>query len=469
MRVAGGATVRPQNRVLGYAMALLGSCAVLAFLLSFFAAGPFTLLAQTPMAVRIGVIALIFGFMALAFEESRRNDATSARRFENAVVETSLDNRLNVVESLLEASNQAKSPLGVDEILRVLLDAAVTVAGAQSGNLDFFEDRGGDLAVARTVSTDPRKSAARPPLPTLEIPLSVEERLVGLLTLYLPKSSPHLDETTLHSLERFSGKAARIVESANALNRTRASEAYLEASNLVKSRFLTTISHELRTPLTSIIGYSKTLDNHWSRLENDQKREFVREIEKQGNRMCRLVERILEAARVELQGVIIEPIAHDVRTTVQKALAPFMATDADRLQVALPERPIEAELDPFVIDQVLSNLVDNALRYTKGSVRISLDAYRSSVTISVSDNGEGIDPKQLNLVLEPLYRIDENVQSGTGLGLHIVRTLVESHGGRGEIRSGSTGTHIAVKLPRTASSRISGKVVDPSSRSLRAI
>jgi len=195
----------------------------------------------------------------------------------------------------------------------------------------------------------------------------------------------------------------------------------------------------------------------------------VLEIEKQGNRLARLVERILEAARVELQGVVIEPVLHDVRSSVQRGVAPFMATEADRIRVALPERPIEAEIDPFVIDQVLSNLVDNALRYTSGMVRVSVDAYRSSVTIAVSDEGDGIDPKQLNLVLEPLYRIDENIQSGTGLGLHIVRTLVESHGGRGEIRSGSTGTSIAIKLPRTASSRISGKVADPTGRAVRAI
>lgn len=469
MRVPQGAAARPQSRVLGYVVALLGTCATLAFVLSFFATGPFTALAETPLTVRVGVMALIFAFIALVFQENRRHHEVAAQRFRNMVVESSLDTRLTVVQSLLDASNKMSTPLSVDDVLQVLLDSAVQAAGARSGSIDFFEDRGGDLAVARTVTTDPKKPGSRSSLPAVEIPLSVQDRLVGLLTLNLPKATPSLAEPRLHALERFAGKAARMIESADALNRTSASEAYLEASNLVKSRFLTTISHELRTPLTSIIGYSKTLDNHWNRLENDQKREFVREIEKQGNRMNRLVERILEAARVELQGVVIEPIEHDVRLTVQKALAPFMATEASRLKVALPDRPIEAELDPFVIDQVLSNLVDNGLRYTKGTVRVSLDCYRSSVTISVSDNGDGIDPKQLNLVLEPLYRIDENVQSGTGLGLHIVRTLVESHGGRGEIRSGSTGTHIAIKLPRTASSRISGKVADPSARSLRAI
>lgn len=470
MRVPGGAPARSQqSRVLGYVAAVLGSFALLALVLSYFATGPFQVLTEASPAVRFGVVALVLGFIALAFQENRNHQIASGRRLKEALVAGSLDNRLSVVDSLLATSERVSSPLSLEDVMRVLLDAAIEASGAQNGNLDFFEDGRGDLAVARTVTTDPQRGGARSSLPSLEVPLSVEDRLVGLLTLNLPRSIPRPDERTLHALETFSGKAARLLERADLLNKTHASEAYMEASNLVKSRFLTTISHELRTPLTSIIGYSKTLDNHWNRLENDQKREFVREIEKQGNRMCRLVERILEAARVELQGVVIEPVEHDVRLTVQKSLAPFMATEATRLKVALPDRPIEAELDPFVIDQVLSNLVDNALRYTTGDVRVSLDCYRSSVTISVSDSGEGIDPKQLNLVLEPLYRIDENVQSGTGLGLHIVRTLVESHGGRGEIRSGSTGTHIAIKLPRTASSRISGKVADPSARSVRAI
>ncbi len=467
MGVRGGPTDRLQTRLVAYVLVLLGAVASLAFVLSFVASGPLAILARTPAAARIGVVVLIFGFIALVVQEHLRQRESSKKDLREAVLDSSLENRLKVVQTLLDMGGQMTAPLAVEDVMRVLLDSAVDAAGAQAGNIDFFEQRDKDLKVARTVSTDPDATSGASVLPTVEIPLAVQERLVGLLTLSLPRSKPALDDATLHALERFSGKAARMVESADDLNRTKASEAYLEASNLVKSRFLTTISHELRTPLTSIIGYSKTLDNHWNRLENDQKRDFVREIEKQGNRMCRLVERILEAARVELQGVVIEPVGHDVRTTVQKALAPFMATEADRLRVALPERPIEAELDPFVIDQVLSNLVDNALRYTKGPVRVSLDCYRSSVTISVSDSGEGIDPKQLNFVLEPLYRIDENIQSGTGLGLHIVRTLVESHGGRGEIRSGSTGTHVAIMLPRTASSRISGKVADPSSRALR--
>lgn len=469
MKSPGAGFDQPRGRLLAYVVLLFAVTTLVFFVMSFFTRGPFQALRETPVEVRAGFVLVTVAFIVLVWRENTRLARLAQDSVQQQAIESAFSNRLKVVDALLDGADRLNAPLSLDDVLRILLQTAVDGVGAESGTIDFFEERGGDLAVMQTISTNPKTTGQRATLPTIEVPLSVEDHLVGLLTLNLPKLSSGLDQASLHALERFSGRAARLIERAKVVNTETASAAYLEASNLVKSRFLTTISHELRTPLTSIIGYSKTLDNHWSRLDGEQKREFVREIEKQGNRMCRLVERILEAARVELQGVVIEPVLHDVRTSVQKALAPFMASEADRLRVALPDRPIEAELDPFVVDQVLSNLVDNALRYTKGEVRISLDCYRSSVTISVTDNGEGIDPKQLNLVLEPLYRIDENVQSGTGLGLHIVRTLVESHGGRGEIRSGSTGTSIAIKLPRTAGSRISGKVANPSARSVRAI
>ncbi len=464
-----GALERSANRLLGYAVALLGAFTLLCFVLSFFAEGPFRALRQTPLSVRLGVLLLTASFVTLVWQEQKRLKKLAAEAVRSRLLDTAIENRMRVVNGLLDDNGRKAAPLPMNDVLGIILTCAIDAAGAESGSIDYFEQRGTGLAVAQTVTSHPHRHNKKSGRSTVELPLAHDEHLAGLLTLFRPQTAPPMDAATVGSLDRFSARAARLIQKAADVNRASASAAYLEASNLVKSRFLTTISHELRTPLTSIVGYSKTLSNHWNRLEGDQKKDFVLEIEKQGNRMARLVERILEAARVELQGVVIEPVLHDVRTSIQKAVAPFMATESDRIHVALPERPIEAELDPFVVDQVLSNLVDNALRYTSGSVRVSVDAYRSSVTITVSDQGEGIDPKQLNLVLEPLYRIDENIQSGTGLGLHIVRTLVESHGGRGEIRSGSTGTHIAIKLPRIAGSRISGKVADPSARAVSAI
>jgi signal transduction histidine kinase len=448
---------RQNRRLIAYLGLVLAAVTGMALLLSFFVGGPFSALREVSMGLRLGVTGLVLGFAALVLERHSGFTVTSARRMRDQVLTASVDNRLKVVDAVVASSVHLGTSPSFDDILTIVLDSAVEIGGATSGAIDFFEKRDTDLAVAQRSATSGAAGAVHG-RSILPLPLYVGDMQVGTLTLTYPPASRGPDDGTKTALTRYSKHAASTLNRAWHHAQERESRAYLEASNLVKSRFLTTISHELRTPLTSIIGYSKTLNNHWSRLDADQKRDFVREIEVQGNKMNRLVERILEAARVELQGVVIQPVEHDVRHSIEKAVAPFMATDADRIKLALPDRPIEAEIDPFVVDQVVSNLLDNGLRYTKGLVRLSLDSYRSSITIVVSDQGPGIANDRLNLVLEPLYRIDENVQSGTGLGLHIVRTLVEAHGGRGEIRSGSTGTSIAVKLPRATGSRITGRV-----------
>ncbi len=169
----------------------------------------------------------------------------------------------------------------------------------------------------------------------------------------------------------------------------RASAAYVQAANLVRSRFLQTVSHELRTPLTSILGYAMTLEKHWERLDDGTKRECARAIEEQGGRLRILVERILEAARVELEGVTTKRIKHDVRTSVTGALQHVSPGDAPRVQVASPQGPLDAEIDPFVVEQAVSNCVDNALRYTSGPVTVSVDGYRSSIRLVIAMRGRG--------------------------------------------------------------------------------
>lgn len=229
----------------------------------------------------------------------------------------------------------------------------------------------------------------------------------------------------------------------------RVSAAYVSAANLVRSRFLQTVSHELRTPLTSIMGYSLTLDKHWERLDDVVKRECARSIGEQGNRLKILVDRILEAARVELEGVTMRKVRHDVRRSATRALRFLPSTDAGRIHLAVPKLAVVAEIDPFVVEQAVLNCVDNALRYTKGSVNVSLDGYRPSIRLVISDEGPGMSALQLEKVTQPLAQPDV-VRSGSGLGLHIVKTLVVDHGGTLQIKSGPEGTSVVISLPRWA-------------------
>ena len=427
---------------------VLAGFASLSVVFSFLGADALVPLQLTPTAARAGVLLLTLAFIALVWEKERQFRQWSEEITHQQVLTAGFESRLQVLEGLLEASDKLNAPLTVNEVLKVLLQAAVELAGAEHGSVEFIDDEGAEVSLAQTHSTGAAATSAAGVPGALRIPLCAGDKEIGVLSLVPPPGSDGFDAVTREVLQRFAKQAAGALEKARLMARERASLAYREAANVVKSRFLTTVSHELRTPLTSIIGYSSTLGNHWSRLRETQKREFVGEIETQAKRLARLIERILEAARVELRGVVVEPVDHDVTQTLRETLAPFVVSHPERLQLALPERPVEAKLDPKVLDAIVSNLVDNALRYSEGPVRLSLDGYRNSVLLTVVDRGPGIDPKQLKLVLEPLYRIDENVQSGTGLGLHIVRTLVEAHGGRGEIRTGPTGTSITIRLPR---------------------
>lgn len=413
-------------------------------------------LSVTPTAARIGVLILTIGFIALVWEKERHLGTMSRDLGRQQVLIASFENRLRVVEELLEATARLNSPLAVDDVMSVILDAAVELVGADSGSIELAESTS-DVEVARLQSTPEPPSGIRM---LARFPLRSDQRELGTLTLTLAEGAMGLDDETSEILERFTHQAAVAVEKAQLLARERASVAYLEAANAIKARFLTTISHELRTPLTSIIGFSSTLQNHWDRLDDPTKREFVGQVEENGIRLGQIVERFIEAARVELQGLVVVPALHDVRLSLREALVPFLtAPDGARIQFALPLEPVESEIDPFVIDQVMTNMLDNALRYTAGPVRVGMDAYENHIVLRVSDVGAGIDADTLRVVTDPFYRFEEAIGSER-FGLHLVRMLVESHGGRGQIESDEKGTTALFVLPRFASVGSTNRLLD---------
>ena len=142
-------------------------------------------------------------------------------------------------------------------------------------------------------------------------------------------------------------------------------------------------------------------------------------------------------------------------------MEPFLDEDgARRIEFVVPQGPVDAEVDPFVIDQLLTNLVDNAVRYTEGPVRVVLDAYENNLVFRITDEGQGIDPDTLRIVTDPFYRF-EDAAATDRYGLHVVRMLVESHGGRGQIESDVRGTRALFVLPRFPSVGSTNRILDP--------
>lgn len=443
---------RGRFRLLALGSVLLVAFAALSVILSIVGQDLLEHLSVAPQAARWGVLILALAFVLLVWEKELKLSRLSSDLRSERIIAASFRNRLDVVESLLDASDQLNAPLTVHEVVRLLLDASIEMTGAIGGNVSLFAEEGSKVEL--TESQLPALSPDRlPETKEIVIPLEHANRLVARLTLLIPVQDLRSEKQALEVLDRLAGQAAATLQRARAMDDQRASFAYLQAAHTIKSRFLATVSHELRTPLTSIIGYTSTLEHHWERLTEREKREALTSVHRQSHTLWRLVERILEAARVELEGITVNPVEHDVTRSVRNALQSFLDTDARRLRIDIPLDPVLAEVDPVIVEQCLWNLVDNGLRYTDDLVSISIEEDPESLRIKVIDRGVGVDPARVDKAHDPLSLREEDPSAGTGLGLHVVHTLMSDHGGSLTFSRGAPGTVATLQFPRWVNAR----------------
>ena len=240
------------------------------------------------------------------------------------------------------------------------------------------------------------------------------------------------------------------------LSRLEAAFARREETLERQRRFAADASHELRTPLTSISGHARMLDE-WA-LEEDPERakRSVGAIRREAGRMRNLVEALLALTRGD-EGAGLKIGRHDLAAVAEEAAQAAREAADGKLSVeyARPKRVVEATFDRDRVFQVVSILLDNAVKYTPegGSVLVRLGEEDGLAAIEVSDTGVGIAEDELPLVFERFYRTDHSrADGGAGLGLSIARQIAESHGG--EIRAtskpgkGSTFTLLLPKRPR---------------------
>ena len=222
----------------------------------------------------------------------------------------------------------------------------------------------------------------------------------------------------------------------------------------VRRDFVANVSHELKTPLTSISGYAETLLT--DSPDATTGREFLKIILSNAHRMQRLVDDLLDLSRIEsgrwqprAETVDVALAAREVWAT----LAERAAARDTRFELRVEPSGATIEADPDAVRQVLTNLIDNSLRYvgTSGLVTVVSRAHEGGVELSVRDNGVGITSEHLPRIFERFYRADmsrSREEGGTGLGLSIVKHLVEAHGGRVSAESElGVGTVIRVWLP----------------------
>lgn len=228
----------------------------------------------------------------------------------------------------------------------------------------------------------------------------------------------------------------------------------------IRSEFVANVSHELRTPLTSIQGFLETLQD--GAIDDPATlRRFLGIISNETSRLARIVDDLLDLSRLESGRLELRPVPVDLRVLIQRTLdfyTPAADTRGVTLGAALPDQLPAVPGDEDLLEQVLRNLVDNAVKYTPSGGRVQVRAEtvaysdgRREVVVRVSDTGPGIAPEHLPRLFERFYRVDRarsRALGGTGLGLAIVKHIVERHGGRAWVDSApGAGATFSVALP----------------------
>ncbi len=219
----------------------------------------------------------------------------------------------------------------------------------------------------------------------------------------------------------------------------------------IKRDLVSSVSHELRTPLTSIKGFAETLEEE---VEGKNKH-YVEIIKRNTDRLINIVRDLLLLAQLEEKGVELEIEEVDLKALAEQTMRIF-DTQAKEKNLALRlESPADVpwvQADPFKIEQLLINLLDNAIKYTdRGEISLVLGRRDEDVTISVHDTGIGMPKEKLSRIFERFYVIDKSRSrktGGTGLGLSIVKHIALLHGGEVTVESApGAGSHFHIRLP----------------------
>ncbi len=307
------------------------------------------------------------------------------------------------------------------------------------------------------------------------LPLKTGHQVLGVLRLRIEAGPFHLatEESLLQEQERadprttffwtFLDQATSVIERAR-LRRESMHVEILQRTDVLRKALLSSVSHDLRTPLSSIKAAASSLlqqDVQWS---EEERRSFAQAIEREADRLNRLVGNLLDMSRIEEGALKLEKDSYEVTDLMHNVL--------ERMQPLLEQRAVHVRMDeelPLIdfdyvqMDQVFTNLIENAVRYTPKGTPIDIGVQREGkqVLITVADRGPGIPAVDLKRVFDKFYRVQRDKQNGnyptgTGLGLAVCKGIVEAHGGSiwASPRNGG-GVVFSVLLPFSKTEKIS--------------
>jgi two-component system, OmpR family, sensor histidine kinase KdpD len=280
------------------------------------------------------------------------------------------------------------------------------------------------------------------------VPLMMGKEVVGVMRLLIEDNPRLFDvESRLGGVRdrsndrtaffwAFVDQAAAVIERARLRQESLQIEV-LRRTDALRAALLSSVSHDLRTPLSSIKAAASSLLQHDVEWDEESRSSFLMSIERQADRLNRLVENLLDMSRIEAGALKPEKEWYPIDELIHDVLGHM----APQLQGRVVERHLPddlppVELDYLEIDQVLTNLIENAVRYTppESAIEVSAEACGGQLEISVADRGPGIPPGEIGYIFDKFYRVrgvDSTARTtGSGLGLAVCKGLVEAHGGR---------------------------------------
>jgi signal transduction histidine kinase len=436
------------------------------------------------VAFRVGVlaiIALVAGFMARSLAREAEKSAQQATKFEDLARRELAARRefaafntavlTGVAAEDLDASMQlmasAIAPdLGFETLTIMLKEDDALVVNGMYG-MPFYAERiplgegvtgtvaaTGRPIVVSDVRTFPGCISVDPDMRSeMAVPMRIGDELIGFVDVECREADTFTVQD-LGLLTRVADQIALVAHSNRLLSQQRGTMQRLQELDQMKSDFVAITSHELWTPITAIRGFVKTLLRNRDRLSTDQLSSFMEIIDRQSSRLARLVEDLLFVSRIEAGAVRLSPEPIDLAPFLHESIEALGPEGRSRIELRVPDGGAMVVIDGQRLDQILRNLLENALKFSLGdaAVTVSADTPDGALRLEVTDRGVGIAPEDLPLIFERFHQAGQVMtreNEGAGLGLYVTKRLVEAMDGTIEVSSTlGEGSTFTVTFPR---------------------
>jgi len=409
------------------------------------------------------------------------------------------ENQIEKLERILEISRELTSTLALGPLLSKIVDTAAQLTVSEDASILLRDARTGELRF-RTATGEKSEQLADIPVPVegsiagevmksgepmivtdaqqdprhfggvaqqigsetrslLAVPMLIRDRCIGVLEVLNKKGDLPFGQDDVDALKTLAAQAAVAIENTRLIGALRTAYKRLGELDKLKSDFISIASHELRTPLSLILLYAAVLQEQMGGSGAGE----IDAVLRAATRLKHIIETMLNLRYLETGQMDLIPHRFDLRTEVQSACEDYQAlaeTGGVILKATLPDEEMPIYADQEKIRVVVDNLISNAVKFTPagGQVRVALRSRGDDLEFSVADTGVGIPQEELERIFERFYQVEDHMtrrQGGMGLGLSIVRGLVDLHGGRVWAESvPDQGSRFVVLLPPYAAEKL---------------